>query len=491
MERRLYLGIDIGTSSVKAVLLTEHGAITATASAPLEVSRPAPGFSEQDPQAWWQATVRAVTALPQPARAEVRALGLSGQMHGATLLDAQERPLRPAILWNDGRSAEECLELERREPSSRAITGNIMMPGFTAPKLLWVARHEPDIFRRTACVLLPKDYVRLRLTGEKVSEMSDAAGTGWLDVGRREWSDAMLAATDLSRAHMPRLVEGSSPSGTLTADAAAELKLARRVVVAGGGGDNAASAVGLGIVRPGQAFLSLGTSGVLFVVTDRFRPNPERAAHAFCHCLPGRWHQMSVMLSAASTLDWVAQIAGATDLPQLVARAEAQGLNRHSTLFLPYLTGERTPHNDPTARGVFFGLRPDTTPAELTGAVLEGVAFAFADGLDVLTEKSDQVGEISVTGGGARLPYWGRLIAAALRRPLTYRAGGEVGAALGAARLARLAAGEGTEEEVCTAPPVERVVQPDPAMSALLASRRRTFQRLYQDLKDTFVEFSS
>ncbi|HXS19754.1 MAG TPA: xylulokinase [Steroidobacteraceae bacterium] len=486
----MYLGIDIGTSSVKAVLLTEQGSISASASAPLDVSRPAPGFSEQDPGEWWQATVRAVTALSGAARAKVRAVGLSGQMHGATLLDAQDHPLRPAILWNDGRSAEECLELERREPSSRAITGNIMMPGFTAPKLLWVARHEPDIFRRTASVLLPKDYVRLRLTGEKVSDMSDAAGTGWLDVGRREWSDAMLAATDLSRAHMPLLVEGSSPSGTLTAAAAAELGIPR-VVVAGGGGDNAASAVGLGVVRPGQAFLSLGTSGVLFVVTDRFRPNPERAAHAFCHCLPGRWHQMSVMLSAASTLDWVAQLVGATDLPQLVAQAEAHGLSRHSAIFLPYLTGERTPHNDPNCRGVFFGLRPDTTPAELTGAVLEGVALAFADGLDVLTEKSDQVGEISVTGGGARLPYWGKLIAAALRRPLTYRSGGEVGAALGAARLARLAAGEGTEEEVCTAPPVDRVVQPDSALAALLASRRRTFQRVYRDLKNTFVEFCS
>jgi xylulokinase len=473
------------------VLLTEQGTLSGSASASLEVSRPAPGFSEQDPEAWWQATVRAVNGLSSAARAAVRAVGLSGQMHGATLLDAQDRPLRPAILWNDGRSAEECLELERREPSSRAITGNIMMPGFTAPKLLWVARHEPEIFRRTACVLLPKDYVRLRLTEDKVSDMSDAAGTGWLDVGRRDWSDAMLAATDLSRAHMPRLVEGSSASGSLTAEAAAELKLARRIVVAGGGGDNAASAVGLGVVRPGQAFLSLGTSGVLFVVTDRFRPNPERAAHAFCHCLPNRWHQMSVMLSAASTLDWVAQLVGASDLPQLVAQAEAHGLSRHSAIFLPYLTGERTPHNDPNARGVFFGLRPDTTAGELAGAVLEGVAFAFADGLDVLTEKSDQVGEINVTGGGARLPYWGRLIAAALRRPLTYRSGGEVGAALGAARLARLAAREGTEEEVCTAPPVERVVQPDTALCALLASRRRTFQRLYRDLKNTFVEFCS
>jgi xylulokinase len=482
------------------VLLSERGTLSHSASAPLEVSRPAPGFSEQDPESWWQASLRAVNDLPAEARARVRAVGLSGQMHGATLLDAEERPLRPAILWNDGRSAEECVELERREPASRAITGNIMMPGFTAPKLLWVARHEPDVFRRTASVLLPKDFVRLRLTGEKVSDMSDAAGTGWLDVGRRQWSTAMLAATDLGPAQMPRLVEGSSASGTLTAAAADALGLPR-VIVAGGGGDNAASAVGLGVIRAGEAFLSLGTSGVLFVVTDRFRPNPERASHAFCHCLPHRWHQMSVMLSAASTLDWVAQLVGVSDLPRLVAMAEARGLSRHAPLFLPYLTGERTPHNDPHSRGVFFGLRPDTTPAELVGAVLEGVAFGFADGLDVLTERSgameagdpaaQAVKDISVTGGGARLPYWGRLIAAALDRPLTYRAGGEVGAALGAARLARLAAGEGTEEEVCAAPPIERVVQPDSALAALLASRRRTFQRLYRDLKNTFVEFAS
>ena len=474
---------------MKAVLLDERGAIAAQTSAGLEVSRPTPGFSEQDPRHWWQATVRAVQAVPQGVRAAIRAVGLSGQMHGATLLDAHDRPLRPAILWNDGRSAEECVELERREPAARSITGNIMMPGFTAPKLLWVARHEPDVFRRTAHVLLPKDYVRLCLTGEHVSDMSDAAGTGWLDVGRREWSDAMLAATDLGRSHMPRLVEGSSPSASLTAEAAEELGVPR-VIVAGGGGDNAASAVGLGVVRPGQAFLSLGTSGVLFVVTDRFRPNPERAAHAFCHCLPERWHQMSVMLSAANTLDWIAQIVGETDLGKLAAGAESHGLTRHSALFLPYLTGERTPHNDPNARGVFFGLRPDTAPAELTAAVLEGVAFAFADGLDVLTEKSDQVGEISVTGGGARVPYWGRLIAAAVHRPLTYREGGEVGAALGAARLARLAVGDGSEAEVCAAPPVARVVHPDTALSALLSSRRRVFQRLYRDLKGAFAEFA-
>jgi xylulokinase len=486
----VYLGIDIGTSSVKAVLIDQGGVIVGQSSDPLTVSRPAPGFSEQDPQAWWQATVTAVRGIPAAQRAAVRAIGLSGQMHGATLLDEKDRPLRPAILWNDGRSARECLDLEHREPSAREITGNIMMPGFTAPKLLWVSRHEPEIFARTACVLLPKDFVRLKLTGEKVSDMSDASGTAWLNVGQRDWSDALLAATGLTRAHMPRLVEGTSASGTVTAAAAEELGLPR-VVVAGGAGDNAASAVGLGVVLPGQAFLSLGTSGVLFVVTDRFRPNPERAAHAFCHCLPNRWHQMSVMLTAASVIDWVAQLTRESDLPRLVEAARARGLNRQSPFFLPYLSGERTPHNDPNARGVFFGIRADTTPADLTAAALEGVALAFADGLDVLVEKGGTVGEISVTGGGARLPYWGHLLAAALNRPLTYRQGSEVGAALGAARLARLALSGERAEDVCVAPPVERVVQPDAALASLLAIRRRTFVRLYQDLKSTFVEYSA
>jgi xylulokinase len=485
----VYLGIDIGTSSVKAVLLDEHGAINAQGSEPLTVNRPQPGFSEQDPESWWQATVNAVRSLPAAGRAAVRAVGLSGQMHGATLLDAHNRVLRPAILWNDGRSGEECRELERREPRARAITGNIMMPGFTAPKLLWVSRHEPELFARTACVLLPKDYVRLKLTGERVSDMSDAAGTGWLDVGQRDWSDALLAATGLTRSHMPSLVEGSGPSGALTAQVAADLGLPQ-VVVAGGGGDNAASAAGLGVVSAEQAFLSLGTSGVLFVVTDRFRPNPDRAAHAFCHCLPGRWHQMSVMLSAASVLDWVAKLTG-RPAGELVTAAKARGPTRHSPFFLPYLSGERTPHNDPHARGVFFGITHETNPEDLAVAALEGVALAFADGRDVLVEKGGGIGEISVTGGGGRFAYWGDLLAAALDRPLTYRAGSEVGAALGAARLGRLAVSGEPIEAVCVPPPIERIVQPDAALAALLAARRKIFEQLYQELKAVFVEYTT
>lgn len=447
-------------------------------------------FAEQDPQDWWLATVAAIGTLPPAARAAVRAVGLTGQMHGATLLDESGKTLRAAILWNDGRSALECLELERREPRSRVITGNIMMPGFTAPKLLWVSRHEPAIFARTARVLLPKDYVRLKLTGEAVSDMSDAAGTGWLDVGRRDWSDEMLAATGLNRSHMPRLVEGSAPSGSLTSTVAEQLRL-QPAVVAGGAGDNAASAVGMGVIEPGQSFLSLGTSGVLFVVTDRFRPNPDKAAHAFCHCLPSRWHQMSVMLNAAGALDWVARLTGESNPQRLVDAAQATGLRRTTPYFLPYLSGERTPHNDPHARGVFFGLDSQTVPADLALAVLEGVALAFADGMDVLLENGGGVGEISVTGGGARFGYWGQLLAAALNRPLTYRVGGEIGAAMGAARLARLAVTGESPQAVCVMPPISHVIHPAAELAALLADRRRIFVKLYRDLKDTFGEFAT
>jgi len=486
---RVFLGIDIGTSSVKALLVNEDEKVVAQASAPLTVDRPQPLYSEQDPEAWWQATVSAIGDLPADSRRAVRAIGLSGQMHGATLLDKFDHPLRPAILWNDGRSASECLELEKLEPRARSITGNIVMPGFTAPKLLWVRHNEPEIFRRTASVLLPKDYVRLRLTGEKVSEMSDASGTSWLDVANRDWSDEMLAATGLDRSHMPRLVEGNAPSGTLSQEAADLLRLPR-VVVAGGGGDNAASAVGMGVVKPGQAFLSLGTSGVLFVATDRFRPNPNKAAHAFCHCIPNRWHQMAVILSAASALDWVVRLTGKSSTQELLSLAQARGLHPGAPFFLPYLSGERTPHNDPYSRGVFFGMTSDTTDADLAVAVLEGVALAFADGLEVLAEGGGEIGEISVTGGGARSLYWGQLIAAALNRPLTYRQGGEVGAAFGAARLARMALTGEAPEASCPAPAVTHIVEPESELSKLFANRRRIFTQLYRDLKNTFKEFA-
>lgn len=482
----MYLGIDLGTSAVKTVLVdaTEH--VHATGSATLDVQRPAPHWSEQDPEAWWRATIAAVLALPKSLRAQVQGIGLSGQMHGAVFLDAEDRPLRPAILWNDGRSAAECDLLEEREPRSREITGNLAMPGFTAPKVLWVQRHEPEVFRKTRSVLLPKDYLRLKLTGEKISDCSDASGTLWLDVSQRCWSEAMLAASGLESRHMPALVEGSDIAGVLTLSVAEELGLGQ-VPLAGGAGDNAASAVGCGVIAPGQAFLSLGTSGVLFAVTDRFRPNPEEATHAFCHALPGRWHQMSVMLSAASVLDWVARIAGFNSVAAAAEAATQQGLQAATPFFLPYLGGERTPHNDSLAQGVFYGMTHDTMQADLVVAALEGVAYGLADGLDSLRNAGVMVNPpLTILGGAAQVDLWTTLIAAALDRPLVRRQASQFGAALGAARLARLALTREDPVALCTQPAIERLIEPDPALSARMRERRPTFSRLYRQLKPVF-----
>ena len=350
-----FLGLDIGTSSVKALLVDADQRVMAVGTAPLEVSRPRPLWSEQNPSDWWDATQAAVAQVRAAAGEAWRGLagiGLSGQMHGATLLDAGGRVLRPAILWNDGRSFAECAELMREVPDFTTRAGNLAMPGFTAPKLLWVRHHEPDIFAAVARVLLPKDYVRWRMTGAFVSDVSDASGTAWLDVAARRWDDTLLAATGLSVANMPGLAEGSDVSARLSAEIATAWGVAR-VPVAGGGGDNAASAVGIGAVRAGQGFLSLGTSGVIFAVTDRYVSAPERTLHAFCHALPGRWHGMAVHLSAAASLEWVARLVGAgEDIGGLLARVQAWATPEriaHAPIFLPYLSGERTPHNDAEA----------------------------------------------------------------------------------------------------------------------------------------------
>ena len=474
----MFLGIDIGTSGVKVVVLDQHGSVVGQGTAALTVQRPHPLWSEQDPDAWWKATIAAVQAIDPSVRRSVRGIGLAGQMHGATLLDADDRPLRPAILWNDGRCFAECAALERAVPKLRTISGNIAMPGFTAPKLLWVREHEPEIFAKIATVLLPKDYVRLLMTGDKASDLSDSAGTLWLDVGGRCWSDEILTACGLTQAQMPALYEGTEITGTLTAEVA-ELWGMPQVPVAAGGSDNAAGAVGVGVVKDGDALLSLGTSGVIFVATNDFRPNPARAVHAFCHALPGMWHQMSVHLSAASCIDWVARITGAAGAANLFARAEAAGPASGPEIFLPYLSGERTPHNDPEVRGAFLRLDNDTDAGRLSQAVLEGVAFALADGLDVLREAGTTVERLSVIGGGARSRYWGEVIAAAMEVELVYLQGGEVGPALGAARLAQLGVDGGDPADICVAPPVSHTIVPDPALVSALAEKKAAFRRAY------------
>ncbi len=477
----MFLGIDIGTSGVKAVVVSASGVVLSQASAPLSISRPYDLWSEQNPDDWWAATGLAVLGLDAGLRAGVKAIGLAGQMHGATLLGADDRPLRPAILWNDGRSFAECAELEALAPDLRAITGNLAMPGFTAPKLQWVRKHEPEVFAKVARVLLPKDYVRLLMTGDTASDLSDASGTLWLDVGARTWSETMLAACGLTQAQMPRLHEGSEVTGTLRKDVAALWGMEAVRVVAGGG-DNAAGGVGVGVIADGDALLSLGTSGVIFAATSDFRPNPGRAVHAFCHCLPGLWHQMAVHLSAASCIDWSAQLTGAGGPAEVFARAEAAG-TAGTELFLPYLSGERTPHNDPHMRGAFLGLDNETDAARLCAAVLEGVAFALADGMAALRDGGTRIAELSVIGGGARSLYWGSILAAALDTPLVYLNGGEVGPALGAARLAQIAASGASAAEVCTRPPIAHVIEPDPLLAERLAPKLEKFRAAYPTLK--------
>lgn len=481
----MYLGLDIGTSSVKAVLIDGDQRVVASETAPLDVSRPHSGWSEQDPDSWWGATEAVVGRLAQSHGREVAAvkgIGLSGHMHGATLLDKADKPLRPCILWNDVRSSAEAAELDAN-PIFRKITGNIVFPGFTAPKLVWVARHEPDLFAKVATVLLPKDYVRLKLTGDRASDMSDSSGTSWLDVARREWNDELLAATGMSRAQMPKLYEGSAATGELRADLAARWGMSGPVVVAGGGGDNAASACGVGVVRPGTAFVSLGTSGVLFVSNARFSPDPATAVHAFCHAVPDTWHQMGVILSAAGALEWLAGVFR-TEAADLTRPLEGAPRGPGDVIFLPYLGGERTPHNDAHVRGSFVGLNYGTGRDELTRAVLEGVAFAFADSLAALRSAGAKVDRALAVGGGSRSRAWLQIIADTLGIAIDVPEEGDFGAGLGAARLGLIAATGADPFAVCTQPKITETVEPDKGRVAAYAAAYATYKKLYPAIKE-------
>ncbi|HVW91770.1 MAG TPA: xylulokinase [Devosia sp.] len=482
-----YLGIDIGTSGVKVLLVDEAGKPLGEATAPSrEPVRPHPGWSEQNPADWWEAVLSAVDKLKQVHAAELAAvegIGLSGHMHGATLLGADDEVLRPAILWNDGRAFAECAEMEMAEPRLRDIAGNIAMPGFTAPKIAWVRKHEPDIYAKISKVLLPKAYIRLLMTGDCVEDMSDASGTLWLDVAKRDWSDALLAVTGLDHRHMPRLVEGSEISGELLPELKQRWGMSGRVVVAGGGGDNAASACGIGAIRPGEGFVSLGTSGVLFVSNDRFRPNTNGAVHAFCHAIPDTWHQMGVILSATDSLNWLARITG-QEAAKLSAAAEAQFTGPGEEIFLPYLSGERTPHNNARARGSFVGLSHLSDPARLAQAVMEGVAFAFRDCQRVLTDAGTRIDTLIAVGGGSRSALWLKLIATNLGMEIALPGDGDFGGALGAARLGLCAATGRSPQEVMTMPAIKSVVQPDPALADAYAKQYARYRALYPAIEE-------
>ena len=478
------LGIDIGTSSVKVALVDDDDRVIGSASRALTVSRPRPGWSEQDPEQWWSATCAGLDELQakhRDALADTAAIGLSGQMHGATLLDAQGAVLRPCMLWNDGRSSDECEAFERAWPRSREVTGNLAMPGFTAPKLLWVRRHEPEVYARTHKVLLPKAWLRWKLCGTYAEDLSDASGTLWLDVGRRRWSPDALAACGLTLDHMPSLVEGNAVTGELAPQWVARWGLRRAPLIAGGAGDNAAGAIAVGAVRPGDAFVSLGTSGVLWATTAAFAPNPARAVHAFCHAVPDTWHQMGVLLSAASSLAWWAAVAGRSEA-ELLAEVESNPQDENETWFAPYLSGERTPHNDARVRGGFVGLAADTPRAALTQAVLEGVAYAMRDAQQALADAGTTLHEATLIGGGARSALWSQILADVLGIPLHQVAESDIGCALGAARLARMAAGEG----LAVARPATRLrcFEPQPGRVAAHAQRHRHWQRLYPPMRE-------
>jgi xylulokinase len=481
----MYLGIDLGTSGVKLLLLDDSQQTLATADAPLSVQQPQALWCEQHPADWWSAVTHAAAQLreQQPqAWSRVRAIGLSGQMHGAVLLDAQGQVLRPAVLWNDGRSAAQCAQLESAEPRLRQISGNRAMPGFTAPKLLWLREHEPDIFARTARVLLPKDWLRWQLTGEAVSEMSDASGTLWLDVSQRRWDESLLAACGLDVSHMPRLVEGSEISAPLSPAQAKAWGWSHPVLVAGGAGDNAASAIGVGALASGQGFVSLGTSGVIFRVTERFEPAPEQAVHAFAHALPQRWHQMSVMLSAASALGWLARLSG-TPEARLSDLAASLPLSRRmqAPLFLPYLQGERTPHNNPLLTANLSGLQAGHELADLAYAVMEGVSLGLLDGWQAMGQTGPSAQSLALVGGGARSDVWAQSLSSALQCPLHRSPHAPVAAALGAARLAMMAE-QGCNDLPCASEGTAQTFEPDAAETATLLARHARFKALFGQL---------
>jgi xylulokinase len=443
------LGLDVSTTGSKAVLVESNGDVVATATTEHPLSTPRPNWSEQNPSDWWGSTRESIRSVFEQSRVDAGAIagiGLTGQMHGLVLLDADGEVLRPSILWNDQRTAAECAHITEVVGRDRVlrITGNPVLPGFTAPKITWVERHEPAVFRRAAKVLLPKDYIRYRLTGEFVTDVSDASGMSLLDVGSRTWSTEMLEALGIPADWMPAVTESPEVSARISREAAHATGLLEGTPVVSGAGDQAAGAVGMGIVRPGRVSLALGTSGVVFAALDAYQPEPEGRLHAFCHAVPGQWHLMGVMLSAAGSLRWYRDaLSGGSDgtsFDELVREASEAPAGSEGLLFLPYLTGERTPHPDPDARGAFVGLSLRHGRGHLTRAVLEGVAYGLRDSLELMKPLGLDVGQIRASGGGAKSPVWRQILADVMQAEIATTSASE-GAAQGAAILAAVGTG--------------------------------------------------
>ncbi len=472
------VGIDVGTTATKGIAIDPDGTVLARAEAEYALSTPKPGWAEQDPEDWWHATESVLQKLKQEA-GEPKGIGLSGQMHGLVALDESNRVLRPAILWNDQRTQAECDEIEQTVGLDRLIelTGNRALTGFTAPKILWLRHHEPDTYARIKHIALPKDYVRLKLTGEHATDVSDASGTLLLDVAKRRWSDEVLTALNVDRDWLPEALESPALSGHTKTG----------VPVAAGAGDQAAGALGVGVDRPGPLSIALGTSGVVFAALKQFAADPQARVHAFCHAVPQAWHAMGVMLSAAGSLTWLHNVAAPdTSYDELLAMADAWPAGTENLIFLPYLAGERTPHADPDARGAFAGLSLRHDRGALTRAVLEGVAFGLRDSLDLIDELGEKKPELGrISGGGARSDLWAKITASVLELPLQ-RVAVDEGAAFGAAILGGVAAGVWPSVQhgvAATVRPKGERIEPDPEWVEIYKEQRPKFQALYPAVK--------
>jgi xylulokinase len=469
------VGLDVGTTGVKALAVAADGTVVARAETHYGLSQPQPGWSEQVPEDWWTGTEAALAAL---GTHEVAGIGLSGQMHGLVALDERECVLRPAILWNDQRTAAECAEIEQRVGLEQliALTGNRALTGFTAPKLLWLRKHEPAVYARIRHVLLPKDYVRLRLCGERAIDVADASGTLLFDVAKRRFSRAVLDALEVPADWMPRSLESPEVSG----------RTAAGVPVAAGAGDCAAAALGVGVERPGPVSLVLGTSGVVFAALPAYQPDAQARVHVFCHAVPGGWHAMGVMLSAAGSLQWARDtFAPGVPFDELILEAEASPAGAGGILFLPYLSGERTPHADPDARGALVGLSSSHTRGDVMRAVLEGVAYGLADSFDLLRALGVETTVARASGGGARSDLWLRICASVFGIPvcrMTVDEGSVFGAALLGVGAGSLFADVGEAVGACVR--VRDQIDPEPAWLGLYAERRERFAALYPALKE-------
>ena len=481
----MFLGIDIGTSGVKTLLTDDKQNIIGAAQSPIIVSRPYSGWSEQNPEDWITATKNTLDIIHKKYRKQMSAvtgIGLSGQMHGATLLDKYDQILRPCMLWNDTRSHIEAEQMDS-DPDFRKISGNIVFPGFTAPKVSWVKHNEAEIFSKISKVLLPKDYVRLWLTGEYVSDMSDASGTAWLDVYKRKWSSSLLDKTELRLDQMPSLIEGTDVSGQLRDELVQKWGFNTSPLVAGGAGDNAASACGMGIINEGQSFISLGTSGVLFAAKSSYSPNAKSAVHTFCHALPNIWHQMGVILSAADSLTWYSKISGVS--PEDLSKELGDRIKPPSNIyFLPYLAGERTPHNDASIRGAFIGMSHHSDRKALTQSVLEGVVFAIRDNMAALEASGTKLCRLTAVGGGSRSHYWLKTLSTVLNLPVDIPAKGDFGGAFGAARIAMAATTKDESyNEIFSCPVIERIIEPETKLLQQYDDAYQTFKKLYPAIK--------